>query len=277
MTVTETTSFAVELDTKIAEQQAVVGRVGHQIGQQERVLNALYSSEATKEKAAAKLEELKLVSVTEVAKLVGLNRQYTGWERYYLVTNAGGHVHSSTSCSTCRYSTQFMWLTELSGTSAEALVEMAGERACTVCFPNAPVDVTKRPSNLKYDVEAREAKAKADAEKAAKAADKLAKAILPDGSELKVSVRYGEHRGNYVGGNAKTQVSARNEALRLLAYSFETHEGVDAEHTEHLKVLRAAYREAGLKFVEALAARQGKDFAELTKEFDAKAKKKAEA
>jgi hypothetical protein len=276
MQATETT-FAVELDTKIAAQQAVVGRVGQKIGQQERVLNALYSSESTKAKATEELEKLKLVSVAEVTKLTGLNRQYTGWNRYYLVVASNGHVHSSTHCSSCFVTTQFMWLTELSGKSHEELVEMAGERACTVCFPEAPVDVTKRPSMLKYDVEAREAKAKRDAELEAKRADKLAKALLPTGKELKLSVRYGEASNSYVSGYAKTLVAARNEALRHLAYSFETYPGVDAEHTAHLTALRAAYRELGLKFVKAIADRTGQDFEKLTAEFDVKAKKKAGA
>jgi hypothetical protein len=276
MKTTETT-FAVQLDTAIAEQSAVVSRLAQKIVQEERVMNALYSSEATKAKAAANRDALRVTFAVEMDKLRELNGKYTGWERYYLVTNAGGHVHSSTGCSTCRSSTQFMWLTELSGTEEEDLVELAGERACTVCFPDAPVDVTKRASRLKYDVEAREAKAVRDAEKATKAADKMAKALLPDGSELKVKVQYGEASNSYVSAYAKTLVSARNEALRNLAYSLETHKGVDAEHTAHLTALRKAYGELGMAFVKAIAERTGQDLATLTAEFEAKALKKARA
>lgn len=274
MTATETT-FAVELDTKIAEKSAEALVLGQKMGQEQRVLNALYSSEGTKAKAAAKLTAMRVQHEAVMGELDQLNAQYTGWERYFLVTNAGGHVHSSTRCSTCRWTTEFMWLTELSGKSNEELVEMAGERACTVCFPEAPVDVTKRPSYLKYDVEAREAKAVRDAEKAAKLVDKMAKALLPDGSELKLVARYGEAKNSYVSAYAKTLVSARNEALRNLAYSYETHEGVDAEHTEHLKALRAAYRVVGVGFVKAIAEKTGQDHEALLAEFETKAKKKA--
>jgi hypothetical protein len=278
MTATKATKeFAVELDTAILAKSQFIARLGQKIGQERRVRDALYSSEATKAKAQAKMDELGDEMDAAMDELRDLASQYTGWERYSLVTNPGGHVHSSEACSTCFPTTQFMWLVELSGTSNKELVELAGERACTVCFPYAPVDVTKRPSYLKYDVEAREAKAARDAEKATKAADRMAKALLPDGSELKVKVQYGEASNSYVSAYAKTLVSARNEALRNLAYSLETHKGVDANHDAHLKALREAYGKVGMAFVKAIAEKTGQDLEALTAEFMAKAEKKARA
>lgn len=77
-----------------------------------------------------------------------LHHEYASrpWSRFYLVTSSAGHVHSSTNCQTCRWSTAFGWVPELSGmTEAEAmdaLDAMSGasrETLCSVCFPNAPV------------------------------------------------------------------------------------------------------------------------------------------
>lgn len=68
-----------------------------------------------------------------------LNTLYTGWSRFFLVTSSAGHVHSSTGCHTCRYSTTYGWMPELSGKSeAEAVAEL-GAVLCSACFPTAPV------------------------------------------------------------------------------------------------------------------------------------------
>lgn len=65
--------------------------------------------------------------------------RYTGWSRFFLVQNTGGHIHSSMNCSTCYPTTQFGWLVELAGlTEAEAVAEY-GEILCSVCYPSAPV------------------------------------------------------------------------------------------------------------------------------------------
>lgn len=114
-----------------------------------------------------------------------------GWTRYYLVTNTNGHVHSSTHCSTCFPTTSYAWLTEQSGMTAEALVELAGESACTECFPWAPVSTLRRHSVLEAP-ERKAARLEREAAKAARDAKKIAKALTADGSEF--VVRYGEGR-----------------------------------------------------------------------------------
>jgi hypothetical protein len=116
-----------------------------------------------------------------------------GWSRAYLVNNAGGHVHSSTRCSTCFTTTEFMWLTDFSGKSEAELVEAAGERICTTCFPSAPVETRNRPSIFKSDEDVeREERA---TERAEKAAVKAAKGITnPDGTELVVGAGYAKER-----------------------------------------------------------------------------------
>jgi hypothetical protein len=66
------------------------------------------------------------------------------WSRFFLVTSsAGGHIHSSTACSTTRIFTTFGWLPELSGlTEADAVAEH-GTILCSVCYPSAPVEWTR--------------------------------------------------------------------------------------------------------------------------------------
>jgi hypothetical protein len=69
--------------------------------------------------------------------------EYSGWSRFFMV--AGGHIHSSMSCSTCNngeHLTQFGWLPELSGLTEADAVAAHGALLCTVCFPSAPVEWT---------------------------------------------------------------------------------------------------------------------------------------
>lgn len=68
---------------------------------------------------------------------------YTGWSRFFLVTSSSGHIHSSMCCSTCRPTTQYGWLPQLSGQTEEQAVKDCGPTLCTVCFPSAPLDWTE--------------------------------------------------------------------------------------------------------------------------------------
>lgn len=136
----------------------------------------------------------------EVARLNGLlaeaNERYEQfrWNRAFLVlTNGQGHVHKSMNCSTCYPTTRFNWVTDYSGSSEEQIVSDAGERACTVCYPSAPVDVLSRPSKIFSDDEKRkvEEREQRKVEKEAKAKEKAAKAATKDGSELVVVTERG--------------------------------------------------------------------------------------
>jgi Skp family chaperone for outer membrane proteins len=101
------------------------------------------------------------------------------WSRFFLVTNSGGHIHSTMACTTCFATTQFAWLPALSGLTEADAVEAHGEILCSVCFPSAPVAWT---SGVAKTVQAdRDARAVAKAARAAKAAEK---ALLPDGAYL---------------------------------------------------------------------------------------------
>jgi hypothetical protein len=126
-----------------------------------------------------------------VARTIPLTDEFErvgGWTRYYLVE--GGHLHRNASawdCSRTMNTSQY-WMTELSGQTEAEVIELAGDRVCTVCYPAAPVAVLGRPSKLLTKSEAEKAEA-ADARRRA-ADDKAAKAAAAaitdvDGSPLK--------------------------------------------------------------------------------------------
>lgn len=93
-------------------------------------------------KALAHRDEL-LAQLAELERRSDeLEETYTGWSRFFLVTSSSGHVHSSMHCSTCRPTTTFGWLPELSGQTESAAVDELGPTLCSVCFPSAPVDWT---------------------------------------------------------------------------------------------------------------------------------------
>jgi hypothetical protein len=100
-----------------------------------------------------------------------------GWTRAYLVvTNGQGHVHRTTSCSSCYPTTQFVWLTELSGADEQEIVDQAGERACTHCYASAPVALRlDRPTQLFSEDEKRRQAERDEraAKKAAAEAEKI--------------------------------------------------------------------------------------------------------
>lgn len=112
-----------------------------------------------------------------------LKRAYAArpWTRAFLVTD--GHVHSSMECSTCFPTTEFSWLTQFSDHNEDEIVEAAGERACTVCYPSAPtLRSFEKASALFTEEEAERNKAREQrkAEKAERAAKKAAKALEID-------------------------------------------------------------------------------------------------
>jgi hypothetical protein len=95
------------------------------------------------------------------------------WHRYFLVTNGNGHVHRDMACRTCYPTTRYAWLVELADCDEAAMVDEFGEKACTVCFPDAPA----LPAFHAPGRRDREALAARQAEKAARAAAKQAKLL----------------------------------------------------------------------------------------------------
>lgn len=110
------------------------------------------------------------------------------WSRVFVV--GGGHAHSTMACHTCYPTTRFSWLPEWSGKDETEIVDAAGDRACTVCYPSAPVD---RPTRL-YTAQERADNERAQEERAARAQrarDREAKGITYRGGPLRCPSYYG--------------------------------------------------------------------------------------
>lgn len=153
-------------------------------------------------KASLKAQEI----LREAIPFNGEFNRRGGWTRAFLVDNTNGHVHSSMSCSSCyeprmvngilTAGTQFIWLPEESGQDEAEIVEAAGEKACTVCYPSAPVDVLKRKSTIEAPAR-KAAREEREAKKAAALAKKQAKALFPEDIEkvYKTEGKWGDRLG----------------------------------------------------------------------------------
>lgn len=154
-----------------------------------------------------------------------------GWSRFWIVINSNGHIHTSMNCTTCFPTTQYGWLPNLSGSTDAEVVELAGMSACTICFPDAPVDTRNRPSKIEDPEKkaAREAREAAKAEKDAKAA---LKAITnPDGSVVKLTGRFGDRIKTL----AEAQRVLVNNLVSVILDDTKRHEIPNREYVEEMK------------------------------------------
>lgn len=171
--VTETLITPTEIDTKLADLVGQWNRAVATVFSYQKALNRGAGVQTRSfGEALAEAEELR---DRLEAEIVPLEAQYTGWSRFFLVTNTNGHIHSSRGCSTCYATTQYAWLPALSGKTEKDAVEEIGEILCSVCFPSAPVAWTIGVSKATLAERAERAAAKAERE-----AKKRAKALLPD-------------------------------------------------------------------------------------------------
>lgn len=143
--------------------------------------------------ALVRLEEATnaLTDVREQAK--PLNEEFTrrgGWTRAFLATSSTSpHVHNGMGCSTCNKmgkATQFGWFPQYSGKPESEIVEDAGERACTTCYPSAPVGTLSRPTKFLSEDEVAKAVAREErlAKRAKADAEKIVVEDIADGSTL---------------------------------------------------------------------------------------------
>lgn len=177
-------------------------------------------------------------------------RSRGGWSRAFLTTSANGHVHSSTSCSTCNRdgkATSFAWMTDYSGADEETIVADAGERACTTCFPSAPVDVLNRPTKMFTPDEKRKQEERAERERAKieKARKRIENALTADGSEFIVKTGPGEDLTWRNTERFKTERAAVIWATDQVMWS--GHTGRDADHDAAIQTI-----------AEAVAAKHGR-------------------
>lgn len=166
-----------------------------------------------KAKAAEQLKAATLISKEGAPHHAEFTRR-GGWFRAWLVDNTSGHIHSSTECSTCYPTTEFVWLPEYSGRTEAELIADARSTACTICFPNAPVDT--RPGLIEAPAR-KAARLVRESEKAVRDAAKQAKGITnPDGTELLVPGELKIRRGETEGYPVKAERTAEIMAVDAL-------------------------------------------------------------
>lgn len=208
-----TTQTPVEIDTRLATLFGERSTLGNQIaslqdhvnGEVARHLGRGWKGTSSKEEVATYLEtagdydsvrrySLEIADLQEKMQVVQyeintLQAEFTrrgGWTRAYLALSSSGHVHSSMDCSTCYYTgydgmgnwrdgTAFQWLVDLADHDESEIIEKAGERACTVCYPNAPVGTLSRPTQIfsKSEVEKQAARVEREAKRVAANAAKV--------------------------------------------------------------------------------------------------------
>lgn len=200
------------------------------------------------EKYKAEIAELLEKQSEVVAEIRRLNSTYTGWTRAFLVVNSNGHIHKNRSCQTCFDTTQYYWLTELSGDTELEIANLAGEKACTICYADAPSAIFLQKSQLEHpDV------AKARAEREAKKAEREAKRLKTgiwnaDGTPLKV---YESSWSRYKS-EIKTERTADSIAVQHYLWLSDERERDVVEMSKVQEALR--------EIVAALAVKRGTDF-----------------
>jgi hypothetical protein len=205
----------VIIDTEIAETLKAIEEKNFAIAR-------LRSSIAYNQKHSWLMKEVEAKEIeltkTETAlaelkeKLATLKSFYTGWSRAFLVRNSNGHIHKSRECVTCFDTTQYVWLTEMSGRDELEIAYLAGEKACTVCYAHAPSSYFLRECGLE-DPEVVEARRIRQARKAEIEAKRQKTGIWnPDGTPLKVY----EYAFSKYKSEIKAERTAQSTAVNLL-------------------------------------------------------------
>jgi hypothetical protein len=221
--------------------------------------NAMAHVVESARRALAALDAANTAIAANKAKAAALAAEYNRrpWTRAFLaITNGQGHVHSSMNCSTCnngQYRTTFGWQPQYSGADEAAIIADAGYRACTVCYPNAPVgDAKTLPTKMftQDELDAAKAREERAAAKAERDAKKIANALTSDGSEL--AVPNGRGRYEYF----KTERAATTWVVQQLG---------------HHRAYGYSLSQEGVGIViAALADKHGKSVETVTAEIEAK-------
>ena len=128
----QTARLEVTIDTEIARLAGISATASERVASMKR-----YKKDGDRD-----LLEAIDTAASAREEFLAENKKFAGWSRFFLVNNKGGHIHSSTNCSTCNYRTSFSWLTNLAAMTGEDAVDEFGAILCSVCFPGAPVEWT---------------------------------------------------------------------------------------------------------------------------------------
>jgi len=214
-----------------------------------------------------KMVELQGQIAALIAETKPYQAEYTrrgGWTRAWLVDNTGGHVHRSMDCTTCFERTRFGWLPQVSGLTEEEIVGLAGESACTICYPSAPAEVLNNPSALELP-RRREERLAREAEKAAKQAKKAEKSLSLDGSVVTVHWTY--EATNWNDDVVKTRNASKDLKTYRAAELFVIGAMVDDGPVDYDKPTQVVVDAV----VEMMATKKGLDPKDLAEALNAKA------
>lgn len=184
------------------------------------------------------------------------------WPRYALVP--GGHIHNDMGCFTLRWDTDVRWAYQVSGDTVEDAIAEYGEALCSHCYPDAPVAktlgkvATDPQGNPLSKAAAQAARDARDAEKAAKLAAKQAKQVFVPGTKDLV---LGPDKYEI-----NSEVTLNREIVNALS---ERPEGRHWKAKAH-DLTYPTYGEWIEYAIEALAAKHGKDAAEIRAEMNKK-------
>jgi hypothetical protein len=188
-----TTATPVEIDTAIAEIFERLAPLYFNVERAQEDVRRItknmaspraYLTQANVDRALANLSEAMQAANLVEAECDPFEAEFArrgGWTRAFLVLNTNGHIHSSRACSTCFLTTRYGWLPQVSGFDEAEIVAQAGQDACTVCYPTAPVEKRIARTLLhSSEVAAQAARDERAAAKAARDVVKAAKALEID-------------------------------------------------------------------------------------------------
>jgi hypothetical protein len=172
----------VEVDTRINELDYRHWALSARWGMAEKTVAERRAPQRQIDAARATLAELDPQIQANRAERRRLEREWKRrrWARAYVVP--GGHVHADYHCHTLYVRTVRYLAAVVSGMDEKEVVEAAGERACTVCYPSAPVEARKRASRISTpdEDEAAAERARQEAARAAKNAGALTVELFDD-------------------------------------------------------------------------------------------------
>lgn len=199
-----------------------------------------------------------------------------GWNRVFLAQSHDGHAHNDTECSTCHHGenrTQFAWLTQYSGKSQDEIVADAGERACTTCYPSAPVNAKGTKMFTPDEIEAQRRREEQDAERARKAKEAADKSIkTPEGKTLYLDH---DHRAYEIAKSVRAaEITATNALVQVLLERGRENDPDWAWRTNGAEVLGRKYAYQAWYLIRAIAAKKGLTFQEVFETHEKKAQVK---
>jgi hypothetical protein len=158
-----------------------------------------------------------------------------------------------------------VWLTDLSGQDRLEIAGLAGERACSVCFPDAPSEYFLRKCQLE-DPAVVKAREERNAAKAVREAKRIAIGITnPDGSPVKVRRQLSKYLEEL-----KTERTAQIWLVDSLLWIAEFNEVKQSHQVEWKAILE---EDVEIVLI-ALAFKRGQEVEEVRAELQAKVAKK---